>query len=186
MRVCALMARSLSQFIDGHIATYDDAYEPRAFGDRMQSWGTSTILIESGHWPKDPEKAQIRKLNFVGLLVALHSIATGSYQDVELEHYHALKQNGTQLLDVIIRNVRLSHPSGWSMRADIGVSLEPEANRRSANPVARIVEVGDLHTFAALQTYDGSARRLAHGEVAIDRRLPLSDLLDLLQLYQGA
>lgn len=185
MRVCALIARTLGQFIDNHIATYDDAYEPRAFGDRMQSWGTSTVLIESGHWPKDPEKEQIRKLNFVGLLVALHSIATGSYQDIELEHYHALKPNGTQLLDVIIRNVRLSHPSGWSTRADIGLSLEPELNRRSAAPVAKIVEVGDLHTFAALQTFDGSARRLSHTEVTIDRRLPLADLLDLLQLYHS-
>jgi hypothetical protein len=183
MRVCALMARALHQFVEGHIATYDDSYETRAFGDRMQSWGTSTVLLESGHWPQDPEKKFVRKLNVVALLVALHAIATGAYQDVELEHYHALKQNGTLLYDLIIRNVKVVHASGWSTRADLGVSLEPEANRRSAAPLAMIKEIGDLHAHAGLQTLDGSARRISPAEIAVEQQLPLADLLDLLQLY---
>jgi hypothetical protein len=183
MRVCALMARALHQFVEGHIATYDDSYEIRAFGDRMQSWGTSTVLLESGHWPQDPEKMFVRKLNVAALLVALHAIATGAYQDVELEQYHALKQNGTLLYDLIIRNVKVVHASGWSARVDLGVSLEPEVNRRSAAPIATIKEIGDLHTHAGLQTLDGSARRISPAEIAVERRLPLADLLDLLQLY---
>jgi hypothetical protein len=185
MRVCALISRALAPFADGHIATFTDGYESRSFGDRMQSWGTSTILIESGHWPNDREKNEIRKLNFVALLVAMRGIAGGTYQDAELEHYHALKPNGTSVLDVIIRNVHLTHPSGWSMRADIGLSLEPETNRCSATPVARIVEVGDLHTYGALQMIEGSARHLAHTEVTVGRTIPLSGLHDLLQLYDG-
>jgi hypothetical protein len=183
MRVCALMARALNQFVEGHIATYDDTYESRAFGDQMQAWGTSTILIESGHWPKDPEKLFIRKLNFVALLVALRSISTGSYQDVELEHYHALKDNGTLLYDLIVRNVKVVHPSGWWSRVDLGISLEPEGNRRAAAPVATIKEIGDLDTHVGLQTLDGSARRIPYNDLGIDRRMPLADLLDLLQLY---
>ena len=185
MRVCALMARALSQFIDGHIATYDDSYEARAFGDRMQSWGTGTILLESGHWPQDHEKRFIRKLNVVALLTAFHAIATGAYQDVELEHYHALKPNGMQVYDLVVRKVKLVHPSGWSFRVDLGISLEPEENRRSAAPIATIKEIGDLHTYAGLQTLDGSARRISTADVAVERRLPLADLLDLLQLYHS-
>jgi hypothetical protein len=185
MRVCALMARALSQFIEGHIATYDDAYEARAFGDRMQSWGTSTILLESGHWPRDPEKKFIRRLNVVALLTAFHAVATGAYQDVELEHYHTLKQNGTQVYDLVVRKVRLVHPSGWSLRVDLGISLEPEENRRSAAPIATIKEIGDLHTHTGLQMLDGSARRISTADIAVERRLPLADLLDLLQLYHS-
>ncbi len=184
MRICALMARSMHQFIEGHIATYDDSYEARAFGDRMQSWGTSTLLVESGHWPEDPEKRFIRKLNVVALLVALHAIATGAYQDVELEQYHTLKQNGTLIYDLVVRKVRLVHPSGWTTRVDLGVSLEPEENRRSAAPIATIKEIGDLHNHAGLQALDGSARRISPADVAVERRLPLADLLDLLQLYR--
>jgi hypothetical protein len=184
MRVCALMARALHQFVEDHVATYDDAYEARAFGDRMQSWGTSTVLIESGHWPQDPEKMFIRKLNVVALLVALQAIAAGSYQDVELEHYHALQQNGSLLYDLIIRNVRVVHESGWSTRVDLGISLEPEANRRSPAPVATIKEIGDLHTHAGLQTLDGSARSLSPAAITVEQRMPLEELLDLLQLYR--
>ncbi len=183
MRICALMAGALHQFVEGHIAAYDDSFEARAFGDRMQSWGTSTILIESGHWPQDPEKKFIRKLNVVALLVALHAISTGAYQDVELEQYHALKMNGTLVYDLVIRKVRVVHASGWSTRVDLGVSLEPEENRRSSAPIATIKEIGDLHAHAGLQALDGSARNITAADVAVERRMPLTDLLDLLQLY---
>jgi hypothetical protein len=185
MRVCALIARSLQQFADGHIATYDDAYEGRAFGDRMQSWGTSTILIESGHWPGDPMKEFPRKLNFVALLVALRGIGDGTYQDVELEHYSRLQPNGKRIYDLIVRNIRLLHPSGWSSRADVALSLEPEPNRRSRAPVAVIKEIGDLSTHAGLETIDGSARQVRHEALAIEKQMPLQELLDLLQLYRS-
>jgi len=185
MRVCAVIARAMHQFIDGHVATYDDAFEPRAFGDRMQSWGTSTMLIESGHWPKDREKAFVRKLNFVALLTALRAIGNGSFQDTELEHYANLKPNGKQVYDLIIRNLKLVHPSGWSLRADVGISLGPEENRRSGAPVATIKEVGDLSTHAGLETLDGSARRVRSPLLVVEKQVPLSDLLDALQIYHG-
>ena len=73
------MFGALSQFIPGHIAKYSDEYEPRAFGDNFQKWGTSTILIESGGWKDDPEKQFIRKINFIALLSAFKSIAEESY-----------------------------------------------------------------------------------------------------------
>ena len=52
---------------------------PRAFGDNMQRWGTSTVLIESGGYANDPEKQTIRRLNFMLLATGLHAIATRSY-----------------------------------------------------------------------------------------------------------
>ena len=185
MRVCAVIARAMHQFVDGHIATYDDAFEPRAFGDRIQSWGTSTILIESGHWPKDREKTFVRKLNFISLLTALRSIGNGSFQDVELEHYVNLKQNGKQMYDLIIRNLKIAHSSGWFSRADVGISLGPEENRRSDAPLATIKEVGDLSTHTGLETLDGSARRVRSDLFAIEKQISLSDLLDALQIYHG-
>jgi hypothetical protein len=185
MRVCALIARSLHQFVGGHLATYDDAYEGRAFGDRMQSWGTGTILIESGHWPNDPMKLFPRKLNFVALLVALRCIGDGTYQDVELEHYSKLPPNGKQVYDILVRNIRLVHPSGWSSRADVALSLEPEPNRRAPAPVAIIKEIGDLSTHAGLETIDASARQLPHDALGIEKQMPLQEFLDLLQLYRG-
>ncbi len=67
---------------------------PRAFGDSIQALGTSTLLIESGHWRGDPEKQPIRKLNYVALLTALHAIGSGSFEDAGLGWYRRLPPNG--------------------------------------------------------------------------------------------
>jgi hypothetical protein len=188
MRLGAFVARILKQFADGRIATYDDTYEPRAFGDNMQSWGTSTLLIESGHWPQDPEKRVIRKLNYVALLSSLSAIGNGSYQDVELDHYSGLVPNGKMVYDIILRDVRLRHADGWSHPVDLGLLLEAGIGSPAVNPAnpreRRVIlkEIGDLRDFGALETFEGHARPLASTSVKAEESYPLSDLLDLLQL----
>ena len=186
MRVASLIARMLSQFIPKNLATYDDVFEPRAFGDNMQLWGTSTVLIESGHWPKDPEKKFIRQLNFVAILGALRCIGNGSYQDVELDWYKRLPQNGKSVYDIIIRNVLLTHHSSgsaksWAHPVDIGLSIP--ANTNPVPLVVTVKEVGDLSTHCALETIDGHKRRLASSFLALEQSIPLSKLLETLQLY---
>ena len=58
------MNNALQTKVPGKIAKYDDAFDPRCFGDTFQGMGISTILIESGGYYADPEKQHIRKLNF--------------------------------------------------------------------------------------------------------------------------
>ena len=77
MKVIVQMNKVLQKFAPGQVGRYNDDFEPRAFGDNIQKWGTSTILVESGGYPEDPEKQEIRKLNFVSILSALNAIATG-------------------------------------------------------------------------------------------------------------
>jgi hypothetical protein len=187
MRIGALITRALSQFIGGHIATYDDAYEPRAFGDGMQSWGTSTVLIESGHWPGDPDKLFIRKLNYIALLTAIRAIGNGSYQDTEMDWYRQLLPNGRMMYDIIIRGVELHNGSaGWSGRADIGLMYEPPPHKRVAKDAAvsvRCSEIGDLSLHGALEEFDGSGRRLSASHIAVDAVLPLERITDALQIH---
>ncbi len=190
MRVAALMVQSLRQFIDGHMSAYDDTYEPRAFGDGMQSWGTSTVLIESGHWPNDPEKQFIRKLNFVAILSALRGIANHSYQDAELEHYAMLPVNGKTIYHYIIHDLLVEYPGGWSHRVDVGLELEPSKNRppvdgTTAEPVVTVREIGDLRGFGALESIKAHGRRLTGGTLTLDQSLPLRMVYDLLQMYRG-
>jgi hypothetical protein len=154
----------------------------------MQSWGTSTLLIESGHWPQDPDKRFIRKLNYVALLSSLWAIGNGSYQDVELDHYSGLVPNGKMVYDIIVRGVRLRHVDGWSHPVDLGLLLEAGIGSpavKPANPRDRRVvlkEIGDLRDFGALETVEGHDRPFAATSVTVDKSYPLSDLLDLLQL----
>lgn len=182
MSVAALMARSLAHFADGHLAKYNDAFEPRAFGDNMQLWGTSTVLIESGHWAKDPDKMFVRKLNYVAILSALRAIADGSYQDVDMDHYSGLPENGKRIYDIIIRGLVAVHPTGHRYPADLGLSIAP-TNDDPATRTIIIKDVGDLSTFGALETIDGGGRIVASSELTLERSLSLTALLDSLQLY---
>src|SRR5690606_11294264 len=61
MRLIQIMNRFVQSKLPGNVGRYNDTYEPRAFGDNMQKWGTSTILIESGYLPGDPEKQYNRQ-----------------------------------------------------------------------------------------------------------------------------
>ena len=190
MRVVAYTVSVLEQFAKKHFTSYDDDFEPRAFGDRMQSWGTSTILIESGHWPKDPEKKFIRKLNFVALLVGLNSIANKSYNDTELELYTALPKNGKRMYHYIIRDLEMEHTGGWTHRADIGLEVEEKSNGEEAHagsslPRVVVKEIGDLKGFGALETIEGGGRRVRATSLTLETTLPLSQLLDTLQIYYG-
>lgn len=185
MAVAAVMARALDRFAHGHLAKYDDTYEARAFGDNMQQWGTSTVLIESGHWPRDREKTFIRKLNFVAILAALHAIGDRSYRAENLNWYHRLVPNTKFMYDIIIQNITLLHQKGWSHRADIGLTITPQANRLAAQPTVTIKEIGDLSTCGALETIAANARTLPSSAIAVEKSLPLVELLTLLRINPG-
>lgn len=183
MRVGALLSRALGHFAEGHLATYDDTFEPRAFGDSMQLWGTSTILIESGHWPNDRDKHFIRKLNFVAILSALRSVANGSYQDVDLDYYTNLKPNTKWMFDILIKDIMLDHGNGQSHSADIGLTIDPLLNKNSPSVVVTIKDLGDLRTYAGLENIGGSKRRISSSELRVGASLPFHELLDRLQMY---
>jgi hypothetical protein len=185
MRVGATIARALSQFAGGHLATYDDSFEPRAFGDAMQMWGTSTVLIESGHWPGDPPKQFIRKLNYIALFTAMRAIGNGSYQDSELDWYKQLPLNGSKVFDLIVRGVELrDENNAWTGRVDIGMMYAPPHHQRQAGdlPMVVIKEIGDLGFHSGLEEIDGSGRRLLGGRFGIDRAVTLKEVMDVLQL----
>jgi hypothetical protein len=187
-QVAAYIAASLTPFAAGHVATYDDTYEPRAFGDNMQAWGTSTVLIESGHWPNDPEKNFVRQLNFVALLGAIDAIATRSYRKVRMEHYTNLKKNGKRIYDIVVHGVTLQHESGWKERVDIGLTVDPRLNRSShlnQRPVVTVREIGDLSGFGSLREVDGNGAAIHSNLIAPEQSIPLQELLDKTHISFG-
>jgi hypothetical protein len=154
--VAAAFAETLDLFISGHLARYDDAFEPRAFGDNVQKWGTSTVLVESGGWKDDREKMFLRKLNYVGLLTSLYAIATGAYQEAKLESYERLPFNGKNLYDVIIRRAKVTQEGGQEITVDVGINVEErEDAKEDIQLVGKIVDIGDLSSFGAFQELNG-------------------------------
>lgn len=153
MHVAALIRNSVEPLVPGHITKYDESFNPRAFGDLMQQWGTSTVLIESGGWRDDPEKQHLRKANFVALVSALDAIANDTYRNTDVVAYTSLPSNGRAVRDLVIRGGTIVIPGLAPYRADIAVDVQPsfEGSREG-----RVVEVGDLAEVLARDTVNAT------------------------------
>jgi hypothetical protein len=148
--VAARIAANLARRIPGQVARYDDSFNPRAFGDLMQAWGTSTVLIESGALEGDPQKQRLRELNAAALIDALLAIGDGTYAAADPAPYDSLPQNRGLSLDVVIRGARVVGLGPAAYELDIGLVYGDAVARTGP----RLGEVGDLSATAALDTVD--------------------------------
>ena len=163
--VAAGIARNLADAIPGRVAVYDDAFNPRAFGDLMQTWGTSTVLIESGALPNDPQKQQLRRLHVATILGALDAIATGAYRHANPADYDNLPPNTGGAYDLLIRGGQLVLPGMPPMVADVAVNFDDPVARTGG----RVREVGDLSAVVAIDTVDATGGFLHPRPAAIVR-----------------
>ncbi len=147
MQVIAQLNAGLQRHMPGKVARYSDAFEPRAFGDNMQLWGTSTILIESGGYPGDREKQYIRKLNFASILAACQSIATKGYRSFTKADYNKIPYNrGGVYNDLLLREVKYRHSDDNEYLLDVAFDLQEREylGARRFYFRGRIDDIGDL------------------------------------------
>ena len=188
MKIIVQMNEVLQKFVPGQVGRYNDDFEPRAFGDNIQKWGTSTILIESGGFSEDPEKQEIRKLNFVSILAALKSIARRDYIEEEISDYEDIPNNDRMLFDLKIIGLTYNL-EGQNYTLDIGVN-------RSENDLdahtdfyysGKIVDQGDLSTSYGYEQLDANGMELKFGKLypeKIDSEEEL-EKLDVIQLMKN-
>jgi hypothetical protein len=149
-QVASVIAAVLRKEIPGRLARYNDAHEPRAFGDLMQQWGTSTVLIESGAMPDDPEKQKLRTLNVVAILSALDAMATESWRAADIAAYEGIPSNSRSAVDLLVRGGSIVMPGGQAVRADLALNYEEAVAKHDL----RLRDVGDLRSQVALDTMD--------------------------------
>ncbi len=150
IEVAGVIRTTLEPYIAGHIARWDETFDPRAFGDLTTQWGTSTVLIEAGGIDGDLEKQQLRKLYFLALVAGLDSIATGSHAGVSPALYRDLPENGKVWPDLRILGGTLAVPGQPPLRADLLVNFRDPLSERGGS----INEVGDLADTGARRTID--------------------------------
>jgi hypothetical protein len=157
-KICAVIIGALTPFIQGHIARYDDTFNPRAFGDLISQWGTPVVLIETGaHHAKS--EMDLVQLNFVALASTLNALADGSVERADPALYDSLQYNsGGAVFNLIVRNAiiinRFQAGAGQvpAFKADVAINEERFSSRREAT----IQEVGDLADFHGLEEVDAS------------------------------
>lgn len=178
-KVASVFGATMHAFIPGHVSKYDDTFEPRAFGDNVQKWGTSTVLVESGGWPGDREKMFIRKLNAVGLLTSLYALATGTYRQADLTIYERLPFGTKYLYDVIMRNARLrGNELVPPVLVDIGINLDEEVRAEDGRVelIGKIVDIGDLRVYGAFREVDVRGALFTGSEIKMDQRISVPQI----------
>jgi hypothetical protein len=158
MQLIVAMNKILQQFIPNQVGRYSDEFEPRAFGDNIQKWGTTLILIESGGYKNDPEKQYIRQLNYVSILAGIASVATKAYKKESPKDYEKIPENERYIYDLLIRNVTIN-AEGRSFVADIGINR----NERPVQGKNYFVVSGVIEEFGDMSVFFGTDEINAEG-----------------------
>jgi hypothetical protein len=170
-----LMNNILQKYIPNCVGRYNDDFMPTAFGDNMQLWGTSTILIESGGYYDDPEKQIARKMNFLSVFASLFAIATMEQVDTDTKAYFQIPENKKDKLhDLIFRNATIKN-QGREFRMDIAVRIK-EINSSDFcgfETKGEIADLGDLTYFYSYKEFD------TKGLFVVDKDLNKIDNLKL-------
>jgi len=166
MKIIVFMNNIIQKYAPGQVGRYNDAFEPRAFGDNIQKWGTSTILIESGGYPNDVEKQEIRKLNYVSILSAIYTIANESFRDIPLQAYEEIPENDRKLFDLKIIGATYAL-NGERYIIDLGIQ-RLEVDYKDHDDFwysSRVIDQGDLSTYYGYETLVADGHTIVPGKV---------------------
>jgi hypothetical protein len=152
----------------------------------MQEWGTSTVLIESGALPNDPQKQRLRTLNAAAILLALDAIATGGYASADPGAYESLPFNAGGAFDLLVRGALLVLENKPPMLVDLAINYDDAVARTGG----RIRDVGDLADVIAIDTLDVNGLYI-HPSPSVIARTPAGAMLRIgteaeLEFRRGA
>ncbi|MBI4551997.1 MAG: hypothetical protein HY710_07025 [Candidatus Latescibacteria bacterium] len=183
-KVATVIHDAVARFVPGHVARYDDPFNPPAFGDSMTMWGTSSVLVESGGWPGITPEPTLVKLNVVGLLAGLDALANGTVDQADAAVYESLPLNGREGFDLLIRGATVLDGTGLPpIVADLGVNVD-RTDRLVDDRPARwttngwIADYGDLQLFGAMEMIDGNRLVILPGLIRPVPALTVAALLD--------
>lgn len=165
MQVIGFMNNLVQAYLPGKVGRYDDTFEPRAFGDNIQKWGTRTILIECGLNENDPEKQAIRRLHYMLLLAAFDVIADKSYEKTDLSVYQNLPFNDNSgVFDLIVREAQVQYDGKW-YTMDMGFKRDDTWLQYGYAAKPSITEFGDMSIFSAYDEVAAKGYRAIPGKM---------------------
>ena len=167
MQLISYLYQINQHYIPNHTGRYNDDFEPRAFGDNIQKWGTKLILIETGGFKNDPEKQLGRKLNFVLIGSALEAIQKGLHKAISLEQYSQIPRNDRNLFDLKIEKVQ-KRVNGSYYTVDLGYFLEELNNHSYKGKVIYQVALddqGDLSTYSGYKNFNAEGLKILFPKV---------------------
>ena len=166
MQLISYLYQINQKYIPNHTGRYNDDFEPRAFGDNIQKWGTKLILIETGGFKNDPEKQLGRKLNFVLIGSALEAIQKGIHKAIPVEQYSQIPRNDRNLFDLKIEKVqKWVHDTYYTV--DLGYYLEKsnQADENQTDYQVVLEDQGDLSTYTGYENFNAEGLKILFPKV---------------------
>jgi len=171
---------TLDIFIKGHVAKYRADYMPRAFGDAMQNWDVSTVLIETGSYTGD-ESIFLEKLNFVTILSALNAMAEGTLKTIAPKLYDDIPLEGNKVFDILIKNALIINGNqNDPFYGDVGININYYLNDGKIDTVGKIEDIGDLSVFYGKKTINEDYLIITPGFI-LSKHGGILSALDLLR-----
>ncbi len=155
MRIASAIALAVEPVVGDHVTQYNDAFNPRAFGDLISAWGASAVLIESGGMERDPQKQRLRRANFVALGHALEVIARERWSAIGTDVYEALPPNGRAVDDLLVMGGTVVI-EGWSGARETRLDLLVRYARPLLERGGALGDLGDLEGYEARDTLDAT------------------------------
>ena len=187
MKLIAELTEMLYQFMPAQVAKYNDDFEPRAFGDNIQKWGTSVILIESGGYAKDPEKQYIRKMNFLAMMMSIYSIANKNYEKYTIDQYNAIPFNERLLKSLILRGLTMKkNKKDYKIDVAYVYGEVMLGNYKDFYYKNSIDEIGDLSVFFGYEEISCEGMTGEEGKVYPQKLNSIEDVkkLNVRDLYK--
>lgn len=174
MQIICKMNAEVSKYIPNQIGRFDDAFNLNCIGDCFTNLGVPTILFEAGHFPKDYEREETRKIVFVALLKALISIKELSYINQDIQDYFKIPENQKLINDILLRDIKFKTNENISI-LNLGIQYKEVLN---SNEISFIPifddELIENHQFGHLEV-DAS-------DFEITRNTDICDLLNEMNL----
>lgn len=175
-RIASAMVEALQKFIPGHIGRYDDDYTPSAFGDSFSAWGTPVILVETGALHGNDELFLV-KLNFVALITAIDTLASGRELNLLTVPYASLIDNGSGgLYNYVFRGANIVNRGKTVNIYTADLAVNTERRRASFYAPNYIRFVGTLTSATGLENYDAAGFNV----VARLDKIKVGELAELL------
>ncbi len=180
VRLIGLLNHVAQQVVPGQVTRYEDSFIHGAFDENFTRFGTSLVLIESGGQINDPEKQQVRMLNFLLLVNGLKAIANKSYLRYSSSHYNKLPVSEQIGFDLLLRQATFRQ-EGREYLLDIGVRRTDMIydNFRKFRSRFYIAEKGDLTHCFGYQEINANGLMLWQGKTYPKRINNINALLGL-------
>ncbi len=176
MRLAACIGEYIKNIIPDQIGRYEDAFEPRAFGEAMHSWGARSVLIESGYIPGDRHREIVRQANTIGILGSLFHLANNELPQDDL--YHTFPINRKYFAEYMFKNVAIYFNDTYAGTQDVSFHLEynPQNEKKNLSYKLCLTEIGDCSTYTASYVFNGLKLKLRFSiDSGSTSRLPVID-----------